>query len=473
LRASLRSGATDTGLSLLPPFNDGDARGGASWTALAPRLVDRPFLRSEGVNATLAPPRLAAPWLVEQSRELVAVFHRFYRAIIDAKGAVAARSTRQIGEPYESVAEAEGDRDPLPLSRFDCVLAADGKLRVIELNPVGVCTLHLRSISYLGRALERAAVADRVAPGALSAAAAAVDRVSTLKTDSIRRFVESTLARPPARPRLALTLLPGMHRGSLVFWRAELSRAGFDVVTCTPEEVVITTRGATVRGAVIDCLWCDFTVYLGFQQQRYEQTRFTSKVGDFSRASELAVRLLSNPTLCALLADRALTMLSPARSYRAISKALLASVDRHEPDVVISDSDRAFLREHVARTYDDIARQNGALTYEQAKLARETLVLKPCRFGGSHGVTLGRDLAADAWTKRLDDIWTDPEWILQELSEPLRDGPMGDGQQQRPRLSFGLFDYGGTLGGLLVRSADEMIVSARSALVFPALWPAS
>jgi hypothetical protein len=442
-----RSDSKGTGLAPLAPFDQAGA-----WAAFAPHVTDRPFLRSEGINAPLGVPRVAAPWLVEQSREVVAAFHRYYTAIVDAKGAIGAMPARQIGEPYEQVAEAEGDRDPLPLARLDCVLAEDGRLRVIEINPVGVCTLHLRAVAYLARALERAGIDD---------AARAVHRLCTLRTVSMRRYVEATLAQVPARPRLAILRLPGMHRGSLVFWRRELEDAGFEVAIGTPDELVLGAAGATLRGQPIDALWEDFIVYLGFQQSRYEQTKFASKVGDYSRASELTERLLRAPALIPLLRERRLTMLSPLRAYRALSKALLAPIHREDPSLTLSAADRAFLSEHVARTYDDIDRATRTMTPERARQDREALVLKPCRFGGSHGVVLGRDLDRDAWARRLEEVWTDPEWVLQEVSEPLCDA-------DQARLSFGLYDYGGALGGILVRSAPAMVVSARSSAIFPA-----
>lgn len=445
----------DAGLLPLAPFTSDD--GGPSWHALAPRLADRPFLRSEGLVAPLGPPRIAAPWLVEQARELVAVFHRFYRAVADAEGALAARPARVVdaqGGVYERIAEVEGNRNPLPLSRFDCVLTADGRLRVIELNPVGVCTLHLRAISYLEHALLRAGHA---------AAARAVGTLGALKTASIRRYLDTTLARVPARPRLAVVRLRGMHRGSMVFWKQELAAAGFEAIAATPEQITLDESGARVAGERVDALWLDWLVYLGYQQRRYEQTRFASKVGDFSKASAITEALLGHPALPGLLRDRALTLVSPLRAYRALSKALLAWIE--DDALPLAAADRAFLRDHVARTYDHAARQGdgpGAMSVDRARKEREALVLKPCRFGGSHGVVIGRAVDESTWARRLDEIWADPEWVLQTLEEPVA--------ENGATLSHGIYNYGGTLGGILVRAAPSMIVSARTAVVFPAVF---
>ena len=83
--------ADATGLLDLEPFSSTEV-GRKRWAALAARLASRPFLRSEGVNASLAVPTRAAPWLVEQSRELVRRFDHFYRLIVDAKGSLAGSS---------------------------------------------------------------------------------------------------------------------------------------------------------------------------------------------------------------------------------------------------------------------------------------------------------------------------------------------------------------------------------------------
>ena len=134
--------------------------------------------------------------------------------------------------------------------------------------------------------------------------------------------------------------------------------------------------------------------------------------------------------------------------------ALLAWIDR--PELPLSADDRAYLRAHVAETHDHHARLAGRPTPEDARARREELVLKPCRFGGSHGVLVGKDATPDEWARRMEETWTDPEWVLQAFSDPLQDL---DGT----RLSYGVYNYAGELGGLLVRTAPQLVVSARTA----------
>ncbi|MEO6951007.1 MAG: hypothetical protein ABI321_04265 [Polyangia bacterium] len=426
----------DTGLR--PALADG------VWTALEEELRDRPFLRSEGLAAALSRPATAASWLVEKANELVTRFDRFYRAIVDAKGALAAEPARQIGQPYERIAEAEGDRSPLVLGRYDCVLDADGKLRVIELNPIGVSTLHQRGIAYMAHALHRQG----------DPFAASLDAFSRDKTASMRRFIDETVASKPERPTVGLLLMPGMHRGSKLQWAHELRRAGLEPVLGRPGDVRVDGGGLYVGATRVDALWADWVFYLGYQQQRYEQTRFASKVGDYSNAGSSTEAVLSLPGFAEALAERTFTIFSPLRSYRALSKALLAWIDR--PELPLTTDDRAYLHAHVAETIDHRARHS-AFTPEEARRRRAELVLKPCRFGGSHGVLIGRDVGPDAWAHKLDEVWSDPEWVLQDFIEPNRDLLTG------AQLSYGIYDYLGTQGGILVRSADTTIISARTA----------
>jgi hypothetical protein len=311
-----------------------------------------------------------------------------------------------------------------------------------------VCTIHLRAASYLARALGRSGDAT------LAAAARVVDEASANKLRAIRRYAEATLAKPPARPTMGILLLPGLSRGTKLFWRRELLDNGCDVVFGSLEEVSVRDGRVRVRDQAVDILWLDWTVYFGYQQERYQQTRFLTKTGDMSNAAAASERFLTLPGLDRALRDRVVTFVSPMRSYRALSKALLAWIER--PELPITDDDRQFLRRHVTRTHDHRERERGVITPERARHEREALVWKPCRFGGAHGVMLGRETAPDEWARRLDEGWSDPEWVLQAYAEPVTD-------ERGATLSFGLYDFGGELGGMLVRGAKQSIVSARSA----------
>ncbi len=442
-----------SGLLPLPPFDETPA-GRDAWSRVAAYAGSRPFLRSEGVGAQLGAPRRAAPWLVEQSRELVRRFDDFYRLVL-ASPAFAAEPALEVGQPLQKIIDAEGERPRLPLSRFDCVVGTDGVLKVIELNPVGVCTLHLRSAAYLATIIHRRPGND----AAHEAVARAIDRLRVHKIDAIERYVSATTS--ASRRRIGIVLLPGMHRGSLLFWRHELGLAGYDLHVGRPEDLGVAHGVLTVRERPVDTVWIDWIAYLGFQQQRYEQTRFATKSGNFSAASLVTKRFLELPDLPRILADRASTLLSPIASYRAISKAILAWIDR--PELALSPDDRAYLRTHVTETLDHSARLGGVITPERARHEREDLVLKPCRFGGAHGVVVGRDCAAETWARQVDEVWADAEWILQRFVEPVTDS---DGA----RLSHGVYNYAGELGGILVRSASQRVISARTADAIVAVW---
>src|SRR5262249_54553291 len=102
--------------ALTPMFSD--AAGRAMWDEVDARVRERPYFRSEGLNARFMMPAWAAPWLVERSRQIVGAFHRFYRAVIDAdRGPLADEPARQIEEPYARTTRSEGARDPILLGR--------------------------------------------------------------------------------------------------------------------------------------------------------------------------------------------------------------------------------------------------------------------------------------------------------------------------------------------------------------------
>jgi hypothetical protein len=195
--------------------------------------------------------------------------------------------------------------------------------------------------------------------------------------------------------------------------------------------------------------------HLGYQYERYTQTRFPSKLGDYSRAPEESLRVLGSEEM---LAARKTALVSPMTSYLALSKRLLAFV--HRDDAPIDATLRPLLRAHTARTFSVDERTDGTLDLAQAERDRERLLIKPCQYGGAHGVEPGVSLSPADWSRRLNEVWRDPDWVLQELHVPARSP---DGRV----LSFGLYSYGGQLGGVTVRAATSLVVSARDSLFIP------
>jgi hypothetical protein len=98
----------------------------------------------------------------------------------------------------------------------------------------------------------------------------------------------------------------------------------------------------------------------------------------------------------------------------------------------------------------------------EAARDREGWVLKPCQYGGGHGVILGQDTAAQEWTRQLEEHWSDPSWALQRFYVP-RKTPSGEW------TSFGVYVYGGKLGGVAIRTAPTSLISVRSSRLIPAV----
>jgi hypothetical protein len=428
------------------------ARDPGAWQALVERLAARPFLHSEGLSTTLGPPQQIGEPLLSRLRELVARFDRFYRGAIATFYRQPERRGEFLLNPRFTAAMLADESDtPLPLSRLDCVLTASGELRVIEINPVGVCTIHLRTAAYLARALRRAGFDED---------AAQLDGMLDPLTASFARSL-GPRAHEERAPAVGLLFLGNMHRGSRTVFRDAFARAGWRFVNGRASELAIERDGMKLRGEPIDVLWSDFLFYLGYQQARYQQTRFASRAGDFSAAADESARILDDARALELFRRRRPLNFSPMKSYLATSKHLLAWID--QPAIPV-DGDRAWLSAHVARTYDVRDRLEGSLSVGDAIRRREQLLVKPCQYGGAHGVEAGRESETAAWAAKLEKIWRDPEWVLQELHEPAR---VAGGDW----LSVGLYNYGGQLGAVTLRTAPTLVVSARRSLFIPVVVP--
>jgi hypothetical protein len=147
-------------------------------------------------------------------------------------------------------------------------------------------------------------------------------------------------------------------------------------------------------------------------------------------------------------------MLSPARSYLALPKSLLSWI--HRDDRPVDPRDRAFLVDHVARTYSARDRAEGRIARDTVANARGEYLVKPCQYGGSHGVLLGRSCDAATWSTALERMWNDPSWVVQEFHEPVK---TGDGAF----VSLGLASLDGVFGGAYVRTASSALINARDA----------
>jgi len=453
VRGTLREVAKllDLELEGLRPFEH-FARSPDAWERISGALAGRPFLRSEGMAIVPGTPHLVARPLAERFREIVARFDAFYRAVIGAYYADPALRAELLPDPmFERMLEAERTiAIPLPLTRLDLVITEDGGLRVIELNSVGVCTHHIRTAAYLGRAFARCGLAEE---------ASRLDWFYDEMIASIRRFYEGRGHAVAGSPCVVVLYTSDMFRTSRALWREAFTRRGWRFVACHAGDLEIGPDGARVRGERVDVVWGDYLFFFGYQQRRYAQTRFPSRFGDFSAARAETARIVEHPDWLRLVAD-GLACVSPAQAYLAWSKHLLSWI--HREDGLLPAAERAWLRAHVARTWAVTDRLEGALSADEAVRRRDELLIKPCSYGGSHGVLPGCEASASDWAARVEEIWRDPDWVVQEFHAPRR---AADGQF----LSLGLYNYGGRLGGVTLRAGTSCNVVARDSVFIPAV----
>jgi hypothetical protein len=416
------------------------------WEQLRRRMHQRVFLRSEGNVIDVAAPQIVSGRFVERAAEVVARFNRFYAGVAAAYyERPDLRAEHLVNPLLDPLLEIDADHPvTTPLSRLDAVLEPDGSIRVIEINSVGVCLVHMRGLFYLIRELARGGFADD---------ARLLDELSRdMIVKGFLRFTSARLAAPPARQVVGALTPSGWYRAGHLLYRAAFQRAGCDYVFGGPEHLEVTDKEIRLRGTRIDVLWADFFFYMAYQCARYQETKFPSKMPDFGKTPAQAAELLANRRFLEHLRTGRVVNISPGRAYLALPKSLLSWI--HRSDRPVPEDDRAFLAEHVARTYSARDRADGLITVEEATKNRGELLVKPCQYGASHGVLLGRMAEPDAWRDKLAEMWDDPSWALQEFREPVK---TAGGEW----VSLGLSNFDGALGGVYFRTSPSLLINAR------------
>lgn len=427
----------------------------SAWPAVERAIHAKVFLRSEGTVVTVGAPHRATDELASRCAEVARRFDRFYA------GAVAAYYSRPdlaseflVNPLFDKLIEAEreitdGTLSASPISRLDCVLGADDSFRVIELNSVGVNLMHVRSVLYLMRALERAGVTDAVH---------ALEPLARMVVDAFDRAYRARQPDPKRTPVVGGLTPSGWFRVTHRLYREMFRRAGWDYVFGGPEDLDVTDHEVRVAGQPVDILWPDFLFYMAYQEARYSQTKFPSAIGDYSSTPAQVAAIIDNRNFIAHLRSRRVTMLSPAASYLALPKSLLAWI--HDPDRPVPDGERAWLADHVARTYALRDRERGVITLERVLDDKDRLLIKPCQYGGSHGVLLGIVANRDDWATAVRTMWTDPTWVVQDYWAPAL-ATNGD------HVSVGVQSFSGELGGIYLRTSSSALVSARTSSFMP------
>jgi hypothetical protein len=430
------------GLQPLPPFD----RDPTLWAGIEREMLGRPFLRQDGLLTTrLTAPQVASKDLFARCDEIVRRFDGFYRTVVDSFYERPELHPHYLINPaFEAAIQADrGWSTALPLSRFDCVIDPQGKIRVIELNPVGNCTIHLRNALYSAHYLQKRKLDEQ---------AQRLGQLGDDIADSISRFAGERLRRLN-QPTMGVLTPQGYLRGLAVFWRKQFSRLGWRVLHAHGAEVRMlgSPSSLEVQAKKVDVLWGDYLFYAAYQDDRFRASRIPGRFIGFRDTPTLAARIAQDDAYLGLLRDGKLINVSPWCVYAALPKGLLAWI--HD-DTMPCPDDRAWLQEHVAQTWAVADRAGGRITREQAVREREALLVKPSQSGGAHGVVLGCEASAADWEAVVGKVWDDPGHVLQRYHEPART-PEGEW------ISLGLYNYGGRLGAITIRLGGSLVISGR------------
>jgi hypothetical protein len=415
------------------------------WAAVHKRMQSRVFMRSEGNVITVGTPQIVSGGLLERSRQVTDQFNRFYHATADAYYTRPdLRAEHLVNSMLEPLLELEAsDTITTPLSRLDAVLAPDGGIRVIEINSVGVCLIHMRGLFYMIRELSR---------NGFEGEARRLDQLASEMVGSFVRYAEARSGVSGKKLLFGGVVPTGFLRAGFKLFAAAFQRHGHDFVFGGPEHMRIEDDGMYVRGRRVDVLWPEFLVYMAYQYSRYIETKFPTRMPDYGKAPEQAAALLSDKRFLDHVRTGRVVNISPARSYLALPKALLSWI--HRDDRPVGTADRSFLQQHVARTYSERDRRDGLISLDHVAKNRGDYLVKPCQYGASHGVVLGPTVGADEWRAKLTEVWDDPNHAVQDFHEPIKTAT-GDW------VSYGLGNYDGRLGGVYFRTAKDLLINAR------------
>jgi hypothetical protein len=426
-----------------------------AWRAVHDRLQSKVFLRSEGLSIQLGAPQLACDSLLQTCQDVSRRFASFYahaaRSYFDRPELRPEFLLEPLVEPLVELDASS--QSATPLARLDCVLDEHGRVYVVEINSIGGNLYHLRGLLYLIRGLHRAGMTD---------AAQAVDQLTRRTVDGFERHYRLHQPHPVARPTIGVLSTPGWLRASTPLFRAAFQRMGWNYVYGGPDAVTIDARGVYMQGERVDLLWHDFLFQVAYQTARYQQSKWPSRIVDFSDAPARTAALLANAQFREHVRTARVVGVSPGLAYLGLAKSLLSWI--HDPERPCPPQDRAWLAEHTARTYSARDRKRGVITIEQALDEREHLLVKPCLHGGSHGVEIGKDTAPDRWATAVREMWDDDTWIVQRFHQPVQ-------VHGSYWLSLGVQSFEGTLGGIYIRLSPSTIISARDAAFIPAVVP--
>lgn len=334
------------------------------------------------------------------------------------------------------------------ISRYDAVVAEDGRIRIIELNtgcPAGF--MHAAAFTKTtATALDELGV-----PGGAPWEPATI-RPQAL-VDGLIDIERAAVASGAVSPGLA-ALLTDENRltHELDLMLDDFANRGREARIVAAEELAFDGRRVTHRGEPISLAYDKFRISVPTSRNHCWRDGFERRYAAFLAAQQAGAFTAVNNLAAQTIAE---------------DKSLLGILALPDTAAVLSDADRQFVADNVlwtARLQPGRVVRGGAeidlLAYVAAH--RDEFVIKPTSEGRGYGVVIGRECSRDEW-QALCAVDPATPRVVQDYVEPARLSVVCQGASglavREMYLTLGLATVNGRYEGVLSRISPSRITN--------------
>jgi hypothetical protein len=334
------------------------------------------------------------------------------------------------------------------ISRYDAVVAEDGRIRIIELNtgcPAGF--MHAAAFTNTSAT----ALADLGFQEIASGQPATICPHALV--DGLIELESAAIAAGHIEPGLAV-LLTDENRltHELDLMLDDFAQRGRTARIAAAEEVAFDGKRATHRGDPISLCYDKFRISIPTSKNHCWRDGFENRYAGFLAAQKAGAIVAVNNLAAQTIAE---------------DKSLLAALTLPEAAAVLSTADREFIAENVlwtARLEDGrILRQGQEIDLLPFVAANKAeFVIKPTSEGRGFGVVIGRECPTDEWQALCQADPTTPR-VVQDYVEPAKLSVVCSNESglasREMYLTLGLATVHGRYEGVLSRISPSRITN--------------